>query len=89
MEYCDKGELSRAIDRGEYIISFKTMQPNICAVLHSALDIANGLQYLHENSVVHGDIKPDNILRKTESMDPRGFVCKVASQLTPTQYLME
>lgn len=77
MEYCDKGELSRAIDRGEYVLNFHSLQPNMCAILHCALDIAKGLEYLHNMDLVHGDIKPDNILRKSDAVDPRGYICKV------------
>lgn len=79
MEYCDKGELSRAIDRGEYVLNFQSLQPKMCAILHSALDIAKGLQYIHAAGIVHGDIKPDNILRKTDNLDPRGYICKARS----------
>ena len=85
MEYCDKGELSRAIDRGEYVLSFESLQPKMCAILHCALDIAKGLQYLHALGIVHGDIKPDNILRNSDELDPRGYICKVSTlTLTPS-----
>lgn len=77
MEYCDKGELSRAIDKGEYVLNFRSLQPNMSAILHSALDIAKGLEYLHSIGIVHGDLKPDNILRKTDEADPRGYICKI------------
>lgn len=77
MEYCDKGDISRAIDRGEFVLNFPSSQPKTCAILTSALEIAKGLQYIHAAGIVHGDIKPDNILRKTDDLDPRGYICKI------------
>eukprot|EP00210_Caulerpa_lentillifera_P001160 g1116.t1 len=77
MEYCDKGELSRAIDKGEYVLSFDSLQPNMSAILHSALDIAKGLEYLHSLGIVHGDLKPDNVLCKSVDVHPRGSICKI------------
>jgi serine/threonine protein kinase len=33
-------------------------------ILHLLVSLLNGLDYLHSNGVVHGDIKPRNILIK-------------------------
>jgi serine/threonine protein kinase len=50
------------------------MQP---AILLCLLDIARGLEYLHSCSIVHGDLKPQNVLLKTAGTDRRGYVCKL------------
>ncbi|KAI8873335.1 hypothetical protein GQ42DRAFT_118042 [Ramicandelaber brevisporus] len=54
MEYCAGGALSQQIDQGriedEYLVKLFTVQ------------ILSGLEYLHHHSIVHRDIKPDNIL---------------------------
>ncbi|CAG8474149.1 6857_t:CDS:2 [Ambispora gerdemannii] len=54
MEYCQGGSLGSLLEHGrieaEYWIQFYTYQMLL------------GLIYLHENNIVHRDIKPDNIL---------------------------
>jgi serine/threonine protein kinase len=36
-------------------------------IIHFAIQIVDGLKYLHENEIIHGDLKPENIFVKTNS----------------------
>ena len=58
-----------------------TPRPPDLAIIYACLrDIASGLAYLHSVGVVHGDVKPPNVLLKSLGDDPagRGWVCKLA-----------
>ncbi|KAI7840569.1 hypothetical protein COHA_005722 [Chlorella ohadii] len=75
-EFADRGSLADAIKRGQ----FKTDDVLGCdmpAVLLCLLDVARGLEYLHSCSIVHGDLKKENVLLKSERRDRRGYVCKL------------
>jgi len=48
------------------------------ALLRTAREVATGLQHLHDCGVVHGDIKPANILLKDSRGDKRGFSAMVS-----------
>lgn len=54
MEYSDGGELF------DYIVKHKRVpEAAAAAFMH---DICNGLDYLHNVSVIHRDLKPENLL---------------------------
>ncbi|KAI5116311.1 hypothetical protein M0805_009155 [Coniferiporia weirii] len=52
--------VSKWMDNGS-VLQFVKNHPD-SDILHLILGIAKGLEYLHENDVVHADIKSDNIL---------------------------
>jgi len=51
-ELCEGGDLASLIRQKDVKYSF----------FQIALDIANGLAYLHRNDVIHRDVKPENIM---------------------------
>ncbi|EFJ45098.1 hypothetical protein VOLCADRAFT_94590 [Volvox carteri f. nagariensis] len=78
-EYCDRGTLDNAISK-------KIFQPNPLwglrlarrTLLRTAGEVARGLLHLHDGGVVHGDLKPANILLNSSREDRRGFTAKLA-----------
>ncbi|XP_048240629.1 membrane-associated tyrosine- and threonine-specific cdc2-inhibitory kinase-like [Haliotis rufescens] len=67
MEYCDLGTLN------DYMIENRLGEETICNFM---LDMARGIQGLHDKEIVHRDIKPDNILLVARFL--RDPICKIA-----------
>ena len=52
LEFCAKGNLRNLMKEKQTIDTIKLL----------ALQIAKGLSYLHKSKIVHGNLKPENIL---------------------------
>lgn len=48
-------------------------------ILPTALELAEGLGYLHEQGILHGDLSPGNVLLANEPGAPHGFTVKVCN----------
>lgn len=77
MPYCANGSVTK---RAGHI-----SEDEIWNVLH---DVAAGLAYLHENNIVHQDIKPDNILQAADGhylITDFGISARTRATLSKTQ----
>lgn len=79
MEYCDKGSLQKAINRGLFKANSRwNTRLALRALLRTAREIAQGMCHIHKSNVVHGDLKPGNVLLKGSRVDRRGYIAKVS-----------
>ncbi|GLI70474.1 hypothetical protein VaNZ11_015384, partial [Volvox africanus] len=60
-EYCNGGTLRHALDRGMAGCARAVGMPGDLARL-LAVDVALGMQHIHSLRIVHGDLKPENVL---------------------------
>ncbi|CAD7702569.1 unnamed protein product [Ostreobium quekettii] len=79
MEYCDAGTLDKAIERGLLCEGMRFDKPKMLHVLFAALEIASAMTHLHSCGIIHGDLKPENVLLQSCDPSPMGmeFTCKV------------
>jgi len=77
MEYCDRGSLSSALYNRVFCSPGGDCRPHMAHILLTAMDVAAAMRYLHMRGIIHGDLKAQNCLLKSDPSDSRGFVCKV------------
>ncbi|KAG2432207.1 hypothetical protein HXX76_009126 [Chlamydomonas incerta] len=78
-ELCDGGNLAGALKRGTFRPQGKTSLLAARRMLvRTAAEICRGMLHLHNANVIHGDLKPANVLLTRTRNDRRGFTAKVA-----------
>ncbi|KIZ06401.1 putative serine/threonine-protein kinase pats1 [Monoraphidium neglectum] len=81
MEFCDKGTLRDAVKAFTFHQELEggAIGVDVTAAVDVLQDIAYAVQYLHNVHLVHGDIKLENILLKTDSSVRLGVMPKPAA----------
>ena len=59
----------------------KVEGPNLRAISTCALQIAEGMDYLHEKGCMHRDLTASNVLLASDKSFPWGFSCKARPSL--------
>ncbi|GFR46279.1 hypothetical protein Agub_g7833 [Astrephomene gubernaculifera] len=81
MEYCDRGSFSRALASmrfHEFVETAGYVRWDAWACLQTLKEVTKALIFLHENRILHGDLKAANVLLSSSDLDRRGFVAKVS-----------
>lgn len=77
-ELCELGTLTLAAERGWLRQERKTTSPaDMAVVWRTLLDVASAMAYVHNCSVIHGDLTGRNVLLTSSTDRPCGFKTKV------------
>ena len=82
MEYCDRGTLADAV-RGRARLFHRPLPGgavgvDLAAVVDVLVEIAGSLAYMHRCNLLHGDVKLDNVLLKSDPTHALGVAPKLA-----------
>ncbi|KAG2454594.1 hypothetical protein HYH02_000435 [Chlamydomonas schloesseri] len=79
-ELCDAGSLGGAIRQGMFRPKpgVRTEALARRVLLRTATELCRGMVHIHTANVLHGDLKPANVLLARSRKDRRGFTVKVA-----------
>jgi tRNA A-37 threonylcarbamoyl transferase component Bud32 len=95
MEYCDRGNLRNAIRRGVFHRTLKNndLAVDMYGIILILLEIAQSIRYLHSIKLLHCDIKPENILLKSDNTKSMGVITKLsdfglAKMLRDSEYIV-
>lgn len=78
MEFCNKGGLSDAVERGWFRKRHSLFDTDFKALILTAREVAAAMAYLHARNVLHGDLTGNNVLLTASDRDSRHFSAKVA-----------
>lgn len=79
-----KGEVFLVEQRLPVVLDDEWRSKGIHEAANLLFDMAKATKYLHDNQLVHGDIKPDNIGKKNDTYILLDFgICRLAEEFTP------
>mmetsp|Transcript_16992 Transcript_16992/g.50930 ORF Transcript_16992/g.50930 Transcript_16992/m.50930 type:complete len:923 (-) Transcript_16992:424-3192(-) len=80
MEYCDRQTLRHAMKRGVFHtrLDNNSIAAKVTGIVQVLIEVAQAIQHLHNLKLIHCDIKPENVLLKSDHSKPLGFQTKLS-----------